>query len=164
MCEYREGAPGWPEGYPFLIGSGFDVRPPDLCSRSGAIPWVFGEEFAGETANLAILIPIGSVLLILASFMAKIVNAAGKKLPVGSIWRYSMAAEFGKQIGKFVRERRKAAGLSQQALGDLAGVGRRFVSELEQAKPTVRLDSVSLVLSVFGKTLGIVDLPKVESA
>jgi y4mF family transcriptional regulator len=74
-----------------------------------------------------------------------------------------MALEFNKQIGTFVRERRKAAGFSQSELGELAGVGRRFVSELEQAKPTVRLSSVNLVLAVFGKTLGIVDAPKDEA-
>jgi y4mF family transcriptional regulator len=71
-----------------------------------------------------------------------------------------MAEEFGKQLGTFIRERRKAAGFSQTELGELAGVGRRFVSELEQAKPTVRLNSVNLVLAVFGKTLGLVDAPK----
>jgi len=74
-----------------------------------------------------------------------------------------MAADIGKEIGRFVRERRKAAGFSQQELGDLAGVGRRFVSELEQAKPTVRMSSVNLVLAAFGKTLGLVDAPKDES-
>jgi y4mF family transcriptional regulator len=73
-----------------------------------------------------------------------------------------MTQEFGKHIGAFVRERRKAGGFSQTELGELAGVGRRFVSELEQAKPTVRMDSVNKVLAVFGKTLGIVDAPKDE--
>jgi y4mF family transcriptional regulator len=71
-----------------------------------------------------------------------------------------MTQEFGKQLGSFIRDRRKAAGFSQKELGELAGVGRRFVSELEQAKPTVRLNSVNLVLAVFGKTLGLVDSPR----
>jgi y4mF family transcriptional regulator len=71
-----------------------------------------------------------------------------------------MVQEFGKRIGEFVRDRRKSGGLSQRELGELAGVGRRFVSELEQAKPTVRMNSVNQVLAVFGKTLGIVDAPK----
>ena len=74
-----------------------------------------------------------------------------------------MTQELSKHIGKFVRNRRKAGGFSQQELGELAGVGRRFVSELEQAKPTVRMDSVSKVLAVFGKTLGIIDAPKDET-
>ena len=71
-----------------------------------------------------------------------------------------MAQNFGQEIGEFVRIRRKASGFSQGELGELAGVGRRFVSELEQAKPTARLNSVNKVLAVFGKTLGIVDAPK----
>lgn len=65
-----------------------------------------------------------------------------------------------KEISSVVRTRRKASGFSQAELGALAGVGRRFISELEQAKPTVRLDAVNKVLAVFGKTLGIIDTPR----
>ena len=71
-----------------------------------------------------------------------------------------MATSFEQDIGAFVRERRKASNLSQRELGELAGVGTRFVSELERDKPTVRLNTVNKVLAVFGKTLGIVDAPK----
>ena len=74
-----------------------------------------------------------------------------------------MAPSFGTHIGEFVRARRKARGFSQDELADLAGVGRSFVSDLEQAKPTVRMDAVNKVLVVFGKTLGIVDAPKDET-
>ena len=63
-------------------------------------------------------------------------------------------------FGAFVRTRRKASRLSQKDLGELAGVGTRFISELERGKPTVRLNEVSKVLAVFGKRLGIVDAPK----
>lgn len=65
-------------------------------------------------------------------------------------------------IGDFIRTRRKAAGLHQQELADLAGVAQRFVSELERGKPTVRLSSVNQVLRVFGKRLGVVELPRAE--
>ena len=71
-----------------------------------------------------------------------------------------MNHEFGQEIGKFVRERRKAGHLSQQELGELAGVGARFVSELERGKATVRLESVNKVVAVFGKRLGLVDAPR----
>ncbi len=71
-----------------------------------------------------------------------------------------MDKECGDEIGRFVRQRRKAAGYSQSELGDLAGVGRRFVSELEQSKPTVRMNSVNKVLAVFGKKLGIIEAPR----
>jgi y4mF family transcriptional regulator len=75
-----------------------------------------------------------------------------------------MHQEFGKHIGEFVRARRKAAGFTQRDLGELAGVGRRFVSELEQAKPTIRMNSANQVLAVFGKTLGIIEAPKDDAS
>ncbi len=58
-------------------------------------------------------------------------------------------------VGRYVRARRKAASLTQRELGELAGVGPRFVSELERDKPTLRLDAVNKVLAVFGKQLGL---------
>ena len=64
------------------------------------------------------------------------------------------------QIGEFIRARRVANHLTQQALGELAGVGTRFISELERGKSTVRLEVVDRVLRVFGKTVGIVDTAK----
>ncbi len=63
------------------------------------------------------------------------------------------------QIGEFIRKRRKANRLTQRALAELAGVGTRLISELERGKPTVRLDGVEQVLRVFGKKVGIIDLP-----
>lgn len=63
-------------------------------------------------------------------------------------------------IGRFVRARRKVNGFTQGELGDLAGVGRRFVSELELGKPTAQMDAVNKVLLVFGTTLGVVDMPR----
>ena len=65
-----------------------------------------------------------------------------------------------KEIGDYVRARRKAAGLSQRDLAELAGVGTRFVSELERGKPTARLEAVNKVVAVFGKRLGLIDAPK----
>lgn len=58
-------------------------------------------------------------------------------------------------IGRFVRERRRANRLSQEALCELAGVGVRFLSELERGKSTLRVHEVNRVLAVFGKQLGI---------
>jgi HTH-type transcriptional regulator/antitoxin HipB len=63
-------------------------------------------------------------------------------------------------VGTFVRERRRANDLTQRQLADLAGVGVRFVSELERNKPTLRMDSVNAVLAVLGKRLGVVELPR----
>lgn len=50
----------------------------------------------------------------------------------------------------FIKERRRALGLTQKDLADRAGVGLRFVRDLEQRKPTLRLDKVNQVLALFG--------------
>ncbi len=60
-------------------------------------------------------------------------------------------------VRQFVKLRRKANKLNQQQLAELAGVGKRFIIELEAGKPTLRNDTVNKVLAVFGKTLGVVD-------
>jgi y4mF family transcriptional regulator len=64
------------------------------------------------------------------------------------------------RISRFVRSRRKANKLTQRKLAELAGVGVRFVVDLEAGKPTLRMDSVNLVLAVFGKMLGVSDAPR----
>ena len=65
-------------------------------------------------------------------------------------------------IGAFVRRRRRSNGVTQRELAELAGVGVRFVSELERNKPTLHMSKVDAVLAVFGKKLGIVDAPRDE--
>lgn len=72
--------------------------------------------------------------------------------------------DVGKEIGEFVRARRKAGKFTQRELGELAGVGTRLVSELERGKGTARLDSVQKVLAVFGKAIGVVDAPREDDA
>ena len=57
----------------------------------------------------------------------------------------------------FVKEQRKIHRLTQADLARKAGVGLRFVRELEQGKSTLRMDKVNQVLQLFGKTLGPVD-------
>ncbi len=59
-------------------------------------------------------------------------------------------------IGQVVRDERKAQGLSQTELGDLAGTGLNFISQLERGKETVRLDKTLAVLNVLGLELSIV--------
>jgi y4mF family transcriptional regulator len=67
-------------------------------------------------------------------------------------------------ISSFVKNRRRIAVLTQHELGDLAGVGHRFIVELESGKPTLRLDKVNQVLAVFGKRLGPVDAAREAGA
>ena len=59
-----------------------------------------------------------------------------------------------KGIGRFVKERRRRLKLTQRDLADRAGVGLRFVRELEQGKATLRIDKVNQVLALFGHCLG----------
>jgi y4mF family transcriptional regulator len=52
-----------------------------------------------------------------------------------------------------LRDRRRALGLRQSELAELAGVSTRFIGELENGKQTVRLDKLQAVLQVLGLTM-----------
>lgn len=54
------------------------------------------------------------------------------------------------ELSVFIKEKRKQTNLTQQDLADKAGVGLRFVREMEQGKSTLRLDKVNQVLRLFG--------------
>lgn len=54
------------------------------------------------------------------------------------------------KIGRYVKSERKKAGLTQEDFAIRAGLGLRFVRELEQGKETVRLDKVNQALAMFG--------------
>ena len=56
-------------------------------------------------------------------------------------------------LAKYVKEKRKKFGLTQVDLSQKAGVGLRFVRELEQGKETLRLDKVNQVLKLFGSQM-----------
>jgi len=53
-------------------------------------------------------------------------------------------------IARFIKEQRKRNKLTQEEFALRAGLGLRFVRELEQGKPTVRLDKVNQALAMFG--------------
>jgi y4mF family transcriptional regulator len=53
-------------------------------------------------------------------------------------------------LSSFLKYYRKKAGLTQEELSIKAGVGIRFIRELEQGKKTVQLDKVDQVLKLFG--------------
>lgn len=63
-------------------------------------------------------------------------------------------------IAAFIKERRKKFNLTQIDLAEKSGVGLRFVRELEQGKPTLRLDKVNQVLALFGHEVGAVPVNK----
>ena len=56
-------------------------------------------------------------------------------------------------IGEYIKQKRKLFRLTQIELADRAGVGIRFIRELENGKPTVQLNKVNQVLELFGETL-----------
>jgi y4mF family transcriptional regulator len=61
-------------------------------------------------------------------------------------------------LSQFIREKRKLLGLTQEELSFKAGVGLRFVRELETGKPTLRMDKVNQVLKLFGYELGATEI------
>lgn len=65
------------------------------------------------------------------------------------------------RIALFIKEKRKQLKLTQPELAARAGVGLRFVRELEQGKESVRMDKVNQVLALFGSVLGVIQ--KTES-
>lgn len=63
------------------------------------------------------------------------------------VWDYSL---YMNKIGQYIKAERKKAGLTQEEFAIRAGLGLRFVRELEQGKETVRLDKVNQALGMFG--------------
>ena len=59
-------------------------------------------------------------------------------------------------IATFIKAKRKQLKLTQPQLAEKAGVGIRFVRELEQGKQSVRLDKVNQLLNLFGSELGVI--------
>ena len=70
--------------------------------------------------------------------------------------------EAPQHLGEIVRKARKALRLTQPQLALAAGVGVRFVVELEAGKPTVRLVQVLRVIDALGGTLQLTGLPGAE--
>jgi len=70
------------------------------------------------------------------------------------------------RIAEFIKTSRKSAGLTQEDFAIRAGLGLRFVRELEQGKETVRMDKVNVALAMFdvegvpGKKEGITSATK----
>jgi len=59
-------------------------------------------------------------------------------------------------LGKQIKALRKRAGLTQLECSSRVGVGLRFIRDLEQGKPSVRLDKVNQVLKFLGHRLEMV--------
>lgn len=62
-------------------------------------------------------------------------------------------------LGRAARSARKQLGLTQPQLALAAGVGVRFIVDLEAGKPTLRLENILRVMHALGGRLSIDGLP-----
>ncbi|MCI0751077.1 MAG: helix-turn-helix transcriptional regulator [Flammeovirgaceae bacterium] len=65
-------------------------------------------------------------------------------------------------LPNFIKAKRKQLNLTQPELALKAGVGLRFIRELEQGKASLRMDKVNEVLKLFGHELGPLPLDRSE--
>ena len=65
------------------------------------------------------------------------------------------------QLGAALRAARKQIGLTQPQLALVAGVGVRFIVDLEAGKPTVRLENVLRVIDALCGVVELTGLPTV---
>ena len=72
-----------------------------------------------------------------------------KVIPISTI------VNSAQDIGKLVKVKRKQDGLTQTELAELCQVGTRFLSELENGKPSLHFDKVMLVLQNLGLQISI---------
>ena len=67
------------------------------------------------------------------------------------------------QLGDALRVARKQIGLTQPQLALAAGVGVRFIVDLEAGKPTLRLENVVRVIDALGGEIQLSGLPSVAA-
>lgn len=67
------------------------------------------------------------------------------------------------ELGVALRAARKQIGLTQPQLALAAGVGVRFIVDLEAGKPTVRLEHVLRVIDALGAELQLSGLSPVAA-
>lgn len=68
------------------------------------------------------------------------------------------------QLGCALRAARKQLGLTQPQLALAAGVGVRFMVDLEAGKPTLRLANVLRVIAALGGEIQLSGLPSAVTA
>lgn len=71
-----------------------------------------------------------------------------------------MLAANPKRLGAALRAMRDDQGLTQAEAADLAGVSRKWVSEVEQGKPTAEMGKVLQVVHALGFEIMCVRAPK----
>jgi HTH-type transcriptional regulator/antitoxin HipB len=74
-------------------------------------------------------------------------------LPIGNKSNGVTHFDSAKDVGSYIKARRRALGLTQSQLADQSNVGRRFLLELEDGKDTAQLGKILKVLSMLGVSL-----------
>ena len=72
-----------------------------------------------------------------------------------------MSIQSPQQLGTALRSARKHLKLTQPELALAAGVGVRFIVDLEAGKPTLRLETVLRVIEALGGKITLEGLPAV---
>lgn len=67
-------------------------------------------------------------------------------------------------LESFVKMKRKSLGMTQKEMAYKAGVGLRFIRDLEQGKPSLQMDKVNQVIFLFGYELGPVPMRRNETS
>ncbi len=110
------------------------------------------ESVARNMATIAHLMPSGAILpsdpvtRLRALNVERVGHIASSN---GSTAQNEVSVELN-SLAQLVRTARIASGKSQADFASLAGVGRRFLSELENGKPTLEIGKVLQVLSAAG--------------
>ena len=66
-----------------------------------------------------------------------------------------MKIEDAQVFGKVIKQYRKRQNISQSQLAAIAHTGLRFISDLENGKPTVQLDKALKIAFLLGITLEV---------
>ena len=83
----------------------------------------------------------------------------GIKFPDQEIISGMSTIQTPNQLGDTLRAARKQLGLTQPQLALVAGVGVRFIVDLEAGKATLRLENVLRVIDALGGTVQLTGLP-----
>jgi HTH-type transcriptional regulator / antitoxin HipB len=83
--------------------------------------------------------------------------------PNGKFIRAELTIRSPEELAALLRKARKSLGLTQPQLALAAGVGVRFIVDLEAGKPTVRLEHVLRVIDALGGAIELTGLPSARS-
>ncbi|MDG2193544.1 MAG: helix-turn-helix domain-containing protein [Polaribacter sp.] len=69
-----------------------------------------------------------------------------------------------KELSEFVKTRRKEVNLTQKEFAERAGIALTVVRKIEQGKTNLNMDTVNLVLSMFGHQLTVVSTKELKNS